>query len=190
MQLDYLVKDELEWELELREVTGVGTNKDMIRVLRGPIASEKGGFESFVEVKIDPELELDVCATKLDNLQPQLIQLTSATQQRKLETKLMHIIRRLEKVSASTDELIKRKSTLLQQAGNAMVDYEDLVRQFKKRSETQLVSQPLDPLLSSTINQTPSASTTTPNQRPTDEPSFIGLTPFKKTLVHKWQIRF
>lgn len=54
MQLDYLVKDELEWELELRGVKGVGTNKDMIRVLRGLIASEKRGFEFFVEVKRDP----------------------------------------------------------------------------------------------------------------------------------------
>lgn len=45
MQLDYLVKDELEWELELRGVTGVGTNMDMIRVLKGLITSEKGSFE-------------------------------------------------------------------------------------------------------------------------------------------------
>lgn len=43
MQLDYLVKDELEWKLELRGVTGIGTNKDMISVLRVLIASEKGG---------------------------------------------------------------------------------------------------------------------------------------------------
>lgn len=82
-------------------------------------------------MKGDPESQLDVCATKLDKFLPQLIHLTSATQQRKLETKLMHIIRRLEKVSASTQDLVKTKSTLLQQAGNAIMDYEDLVRQFK-----------------------------------------------------------
>lgn len=60
--------------------------------------------------------------------------LTSVGQQRRLEAKLMHVIRRLERITPVDDEDSKQKSELLQKAGSYMTDYEQLLDQFKSRA--------------------------------------------------------
>lgn len=194
---EYLVKDELEWELEIRGVSGVGTNKDMIKVLRGLVSSRTGQAESFCEIKRDSKSELDSCTTKLDLIRKLLVPLTSVSQQRRLEAKLVHVLKRLERITPTDDAQTQQKSTLLQQAGNYMVDYEELLEQFKTRqSEAATAAEDdeedytsLDPQLSS------AAGTSTPRQEvvnPRMEENFTNTASkgIKKTPIYKWQLHF
>lgn len=90
----------------------------MIKVLRGLMSSEKGTGESF-RVKLDLIRQL----------------LYSIHIYAKVERKFLHVIKRLERITSTSDEQLKQKSMLLQQSGKYMVDYEELLEQLKTQAK-------------------------------------------------------
>lgn len=188
MHLDYLNKEELEYELEIRGVTNTEntTNKDMIRILRGLLMNETENTKILLECSRPVNEELTECSKKLEAVKALLVPITSLAQQRRLETKLVHIINRLERITTNDEEMLLHKSQLLASSANAMVDFKELVEADIK-SKKNIPLDPIfnleniSPVLSTPIKEIQSQATVS-----VDQPSVH----FRHIPVSKWNIKF
>lgn len=184
LYLDYLVKEELEYELEIRGVTNAQnyTNKDMIRILRGLLMNETEHAKILLECNRPVNNELTECKNKLDLIKELLVPISTLAHQRRLETKLSHVISRLERINTNDEEMLLHKSQLLTQSANAMVDFKELLDVGKK-------TVPLDPLINidqiSPVLSTPVKEVKQATVNVDESKSY-----FKHIPVSKWNIKF
>lgn len=101
---DRLIKEELEYEISLRGLKPEGSVSELIKILRGLLKLESEG-QSFKECyKFDVKTELDICSTKIGEIEIYLKEPFSSSMQRKIRTKLSHLMGRLERIKLSDDE--------------------------------------------------------------------------------------
>jgi hypothetical protein len=104
-----LNKEELEYELTVRGISGEATVEDMRKTLKQILQLESEGrvISRSPSKKLDPMSELSVCSQKLAGLEKQLEtfgEKKSSSAYRRLDTQMTHVLNRVERIEP-TDEL-------------------------------------------------------------------------------------
>lgn len=189
VDVDRYTKDELEYELRIRGMSEVGNSEQLRKSLRGALSLEKAGRSFHCTVKLEAENELVVCELKLAELR-ELISVFSGTnsQIRKIETKLNHIFGRIDRVEAEDEELIARRSTIMNQF-TTLVDEYMTKQESLQRSSAAQAKAPLNPSFCEA--ETP-AATSTPHAEHIEgtEARNYPIMSSKTIPVHKWNVKF
>lgn len=111
-----LLRDELEYELEVRGVTGIPTVELMRKRLRQFLKLEKEGKSgNYPPIGRDAQDELKICSDKLTDIE-NLLQVvnndSTSSDIEKIEVKLDHVFERIKRVSGDATASVAR-STLL-----------------------------------------------------------------------------
>lgn len=152
MEPNRLVQDELQYELAVRGISECGTVETMRKALRELLRLEKLGktFPSIAS-RLNIGDELDVCETKLEEIKAGVENYDGTTNvYKKLETKLWHVMGRLERLEPKDSDNEKKKSELFTMALTLSGDLE--------QERTQALDQghlPVDPMLVSNLTQNP-----------------------------------
>lgn len=123
---DRLIKEELEYEIALRGLKPEGSVSELIKMLRGLLKLESEG-QSFKEFyNFDAKVELDICSAKVDEIEVYLKEPFSGSMQRKIRTKLSHLLGRVERIKPSEQDktLCELRSKLLTASLRLMSSYE------------------------------------------------------------------
>lgn len=157
LKVDRLLKDELIFELKIRNISfEVNTpNKELIKLLREAINLEKAGRSFKSEINLIVPDELKIIGDKLTTIEPLFKEPVTSTLLRKIETKLCHLLNRIEHLVPIEPQHIQERSTLLARLLTFVSDFNDL----KTRD-------PCDdlPELSFSNSQNQPPSTSTPHQ--------------------------
>lgn len=156
MEPNRLLQDELVYELAVRGISEVGNCESMRKTLRELLRLEKLG-KTFVSClkPIPINEEVVICTNKVQEVVSLIEKFEGAdSAYKKIESKLCHIIGRVERLKPEKDEDVKLRSELLSQALSCSSDLEDKMEDFKK-----LRNLPTDPVLLESLNV---ASASTP----------------------------
>lgn len=145
LDVDRLVKDELEFELQVRGINDPTLKvDDMRKCLRSCLALEKAGKVVHSVTALDPVKELTSCEGKLQDIQEVLSTFTgSVGQTKKVETKFAHIAGRLERVDSKEGEHVLKRSNLLKMLMDLISEYLGRSESFKQQKV--LEEAPADP---------------------------------------------
>lgn len=132
LDIDRLVKDELEYELRIRGISEQGNVDSLRKCLRGALLFEKSGVVIHSTIKLDPKTELDECDKKLLELKEFINNFTGVpNQSRKIETKFAHIFNRIDRLSTSDELLSTRRCTTLTSFMEFVSDYNSKLKLFE-----------------------------------------------------------
>lgn len=160
MEPNRLLQDELVYELAVRGICGVGTCDSMRKTLRELLRLEKLGktFASCLK-PIPVDEEIVTCQNKLKEIVTLLEKFDGASNAyKKLETKICHIMGRIERIKPEEEEGHKARSELLSEVLSISADLEDKAEQFRK---SRIENLPTDPVLLESLSVA-GASTSTP----------------------------
>uniref|UniRef100_A0A1Y1NE45 CCHC-type domain-containing protein n=1 Tax=Photinus pyralis TaxID=7054 RepID=A0A1Y1NE45_PHOPY len=185
LDVDRLSKDELEYELHVRDISQTGNVDQLRKCLRSVLLLEKSGKVVSQVVDLDSKLELGTCDTKITQIR-EAIQGSevSLNQAKKIETKLAHIFARLDRILVEDETLAGKRSELMRKLMEAVSDYSN------KYSLETLTNPaiPLDPAFNppqtSASESTPTANLLSNDQIQTSTSS-VKIVP-----VHKWNLKF
>lgn len=145
LDLDKLVKDELEIECKLRGIFDSDwKNEDMRKHLRGCLELEREGKSLGPTVILDPEVELPAIKNKLFEIRDIIVGFTGSTNQlKRIEAKFAHVVNRLDHVNSEESAHTQQRSALLKLLMNLIAEYHSKVAKTKKPDEVPLL--PMDP---------------------------------------------
>lgn len=167
LDLDKLVKDELEIECKLRGIFEVDSkNDDMRRQLRSCLELEKEGKSLGPTVVLDPDVELPLIGKKLQEIRDIMATFSGSQNQiKRIESKFAHVVNRLDHVKSEDSDHIQQRSSLLKTLMKLIADFHTLVA--KTRKSTEVAPLPADPMFfehnASTSNFSNLPLTSSPN---------------------------
>lgn len=167
MEPNRLVQDELVYELTVRGISDVGNCDSMRKTLRELLRLEKLGKTFISSLPPIPfKDELTTCKNKLKEISALLEKFDGAENAyKKLETKICHVLGRLERLQAKDDDEIQLPSELLSEAIILSTELEEKVENIKK---TIVQNLPIDPTLLESMSAA-QASTSTRHENVNDE---------------------
>lgn len=127
MAVERLLKDELEYELKYRGVTGITTVEEMRKSLRKLLKLEKEGVVMVAQGVVDIETELKTCSEKLKLINQQIEKFQGTRQSaefRNTDIRLTHVLGRLERLSCSEETQRSERSKLLRDTLSCMTQLE------------------------------------------------------------------
>lgn len=160
MEPNRLLQDELVYELAVRGISAVGNCDSMRKTLRELLRLEKLG-KTFVSCLKPTPLneEIVTCQNKLKEIVSLLGKFDGADNAyRKIETKLCHVIGRVDRMRPEDDEGIKARSELMSEVLSLSSDLEDKTEQIKKQ---RLENLPTDVVVLENMNVAATTSTPT-----------------------------
>ena len=127
MDVDRLKKDELEYELEIRGIKDLTSVDEMRKALRRWLHLEKMGKLSPLKLEgLDGQVEVQKCKQKITEVNELISNFRGErldSMWRKIDTKLMHLLNRIERISG--DATVKsEKSELLKDVLKSMEELE------------------------------------------------------------------
>ena len=177
--INYLSKEELTYECQIRGLS-VGTVEEMRRDLLRALQRERSSPESAQGYPPHPytvEEDEEACTKKLDDLQER-ISLMVSKDHKKIETKLWHVMCRVE----ALDVFSEAKPKLLERSTKLCQDFQTAVSGFSRPPGVDLLERSLQQLVSPPRTSTPS--------RPR-APSPVAPCSFVKPVpVYKWGLTF
>ncbi|KAK4876855.1 hypothetical protein RN001_009361 [Aquatica leii] len=160
MEINRLLSDELTHELLIRGAKIGDTVQEKRSLLRDAIKQERLGLVIQTDVTFDPEQELYICSTKLDELGGNIQEFDNSNkinEFQRIQSRLLHVQRRLSRVSCSNPALESKRNNLNFLCSGLLKALEDafyianLRNVQASKSSTSIIDQPnLD-----TISQTP-----------------------------------
>lgn len=206
LDVDRLVKDELEYELKIRGVSESGTVDSLKKCLRSLLSLEKSGSSVHSSHSLEPQSEITECTNKIKEVADAIAAFSgTAAQSRKIETKISHLLGRIDRIPDQDKVVDEERSKILVSLATCISDYEDRVRLLTTQ-QTQPVA-PLDPHFSNSVFQTvpstPTGHSTVHNlNTPSPNVSNFNLTQagpstqmlpstsFNSLPVWKWDVKF
>ncbi|XP_050499281.1 uncharacterized protein LOC126879933 [Diabrotica virgifera virgifera] len=213
LDVDRLVKDELEVELQMRGIVLTNCKVEELKsTLRSCLVLEKSGKIPNFDLPPDIPAELTSCENKLKEILNIINAFTgTANQIRRIETKFAHLSGRLNRIhSTDTDEMSKR-SALLKKLMDLIGEY-TTKSNVLKTSNVVSVEMPTDPNFYHHIdlsglnlndpngNSTPTRNISAPNvSNQTNQTSNSTVNPivflpsnsdFPSEPVYKWGIKY
>lgn len=189
IDVDRLLKDELEYELKVRGVDASGTVDELRKEFRGLLALERDG--SFVQgtLVLDAEAELKTCEEKLNDVEA-LIESYQGTgsQMRKITTKIAHLVSRLNRVK-SPEGVVDKRATLLKRVAFLTAEFNGKAKDRPLENEED--HAPLDPTFHAMSASTPLNTTREPvglDDPGTSSSGTSGIGP--SVPVYKWGLKF
>lgn len=158
---DRLVKEELEFEISLRGINPTGNVTELASILRSLLKLESEGQHFTITYDRDPETELVICQKKVEEIEKSLLESVTNTWQRKVRSKLGHVLNRIEHIQPLDKKGKDKKSELLAIVLNT-------ISQLTKKIKTSEFSTDVPPidfaveqkLFTGSVSSTPKA---TPN---------------------------
>lgn len=139
MEVNKLDEDELHYECQIRGICGIRDNDEMKSVLRGVLKVD-AGHEIF-NFNLDSSEEIKECIKKIQELRSCIDSIDGdrfGETYRKADTKLSHLLGRIDRISTSDDNLRKKRSTLLKTILYLMREMESKVGGSKPNESTVL----------------------------------------------------
>ncbi|CAH1393108.1 unnamed protein product [Nezara viridula] len=133
MNVERLFKEELEYELKIRGITGINTVDEMRKKLRTILKLETTGKYVPPVVELPSASELLVCEEKLTIIGKKIFSISptsSADEIDKIDTGLLHLINRLNQITTTDATEIGKKS-------EAVPKCLGLFEEFVKKLENQ-----------------------------------------------------
>uniref|UniRef100_A0A1Y1L4P6 Retrotransposon gag domain-containing protein n=1 Tax=Photinus pyralis TaxID=7054 RepID=A0A1Y1L4P6_PHOPY len=179
LDVDRLVKEELEYELQYRGLGYTG-NVDMLRKsLRSALALEKSGKTFLEGPKFDEQLQIKTCDLKLTEVSELVKALeTQSPPVKKIETKFAHIFGRINHITSVDKLIVAKRSELLDKLMEIISDYSTKCKQIHGST----------PPLAPDFYNAPNTSQVTDNV--TSEGSGSSTNLSKSIPVYKWNLKF
>lgn len=118
MYTDYLLSDELDYELTIRGYPAEGTVAEKRKRLRPALRMEKEGVVFSIKADLNPEEEIEIVAKKVDDLKASIDSFNydnAANDYKRYSTRLWHVMGRINRINFGEDEA--RKGRLLIRCG-------------------------------------------------------------------------
>ncbi len=131
MEVNRLDEEELDYELRIRGYSGIGTDDVKRTLLRGLFKMGENDLETFV--LLDAEEEIEVCSKKIRELLNVIREVEGdrrSESYRIADTKLSHLLGRIDRITTKDPKLLKTRSVLLKTILHLMQDMEEKVRSF------------------------------------------------------------
>lgn len=157
---DKLNKEELEYEIRIRGVNPQGTVKELLVTLKQLLSLEQEGHSFTCTYQSVATEELIICKTKLTEIRQYLSEEFTYNLSRRIQTKLAHVLGRIEHIVTKDPDGISKRSELLSSALECLKEFEAKKAIFSEKSKTNL--NPLDILFQSNVQ----AHTSTPIKDP------------------------
>ncbi|KAK4881818.1 hypothetical protein RN001_005137 [Aquatica leii] len=114
LDVDRLLRDELEYELQIRRIDYSGNVEKLRKTLRSALALEKSGNVFSQIIQLDAKTEITICEQKLKELKDIFFTTESSTWPiKKIQCKLAHIFGRVDRISSSEESLLSKRSELV-----------------------------------------------------------------------------
>lgn len=195
LDIDRLLKVELEYELRIRGISEVGNVDSLRKCLRGALVLEKSGNTIHTSIKLDPETELNECDKKLLDIKESINSFTgSPTQIKKIETKFAHVFNRIDRISTTEEQLTLRRCRTLTSLIEFVSDYTSKLKTFE--SKTEEVSPDAINIAGASENNASLESNTSPDDAINIDNLNVNSIPstsaynFKSIPVYKWDFKF
>lgn len=114
MEVTKLDTEELDYELRIRGYSSVPNEEVMRNLLRGLLKTGENNLENYVVQ--NPEKEIAVCTSKLRELKGYIDNINGnklSESYRKADTKLSHLLGRIDRITTTDERLQKSRSVLL-----------------------------------------------------------------------------
>lgn len=152
IDVDRLSKNELQYELSIRGISETGTVEVLRRCLRSLLSLEKSGATVHSSVVLDSQTEITTCNDKIKELADNIATFSgSESQTRKIETKISHLIARIDRIPDQDKTVNEERSKTLLSLTQCISNFEDKLRVFK--SQVSQATVPTDPNFSNSITQ-------------------------------------
>ncbi|KAK4887055.1 hypothetical protein RN001_003326, partial [Aquatica leii] len=112
MDVNRLLSDDLDFELKRRGISNEGTVDDKRAKLRARMRVEREVNVSFPKLVIDTQEQLQICNTKLVDLEGEIVssgQPMAQNEYKRIKSRLIHVYNRLEVVSQPDNESLVEK---------------------------------------------------------------------------------
>lgn len=130
MEVNKLDIDELLYELKIRGFDGIQDISEMRTLLRGLL---KSGDSSENFVIVDAKQEINTCVTKIRELK-EIVDCVSGSKMddsfRIADTKLYHLLGRIDRITTNDEKLLKSRSVLLKTILHLMQEMESKTHSF------------------------------------------------------------
>ncbi|KAK4885762.1 hypothetical protein RN001_002033 [Aquatica leii] len=159
--IDRLSKDELEYELKVRDVGTSGSVDKLRKSLRGVLALEKSGSSFVCSLKLDEKNELVACEQKVTELREVMSSFTDpacVSTTKKIETKFSHLFSRINRISSTDEGIAQKRSDLLASLAELIADYSSI--KVDANESSSFYSQPVAPATESNSNSQHASSPT------------------------------
>lgn len=114
MEVNKLDSEELEYELKIRGYSAISDEEVMRKLLRGLLKTGENNLENYIIQ--NPEKEIAICATKLRELKTHVDRISGnkmSDSYRKADTKLCHLLGRIDRITTNDEKLQKSRSLFL-----------------------------------------------------------------------------
>lgn len=131
MEVNKLDREELQYELKIRGFEGIQDVDQMKILLRGLLKSGDNYFEHYVV--LNAKTEIDTCVIKIRELQEFVDRISGSKMDdsyRTADTKLCHLLGRIDRITTDDEKLLKTRSLLLKTILHLMTKMESKVNTF------------------------------------------------------------
>lgn len=199
LDISRLVKDELIFEINSRGGLVDDTCKveDMRSILRTLLSVEQEGKSFRVTLALDPKDELQIISAKIGEINNFIKSEITTTLLRKLETKICHVLNRLEKIDSNDKADQETKARFLTTVLNFVVQFNQLQDNFKKGTSTSI---PVDLSFQTSVNKTSTPKSKVSNDPLVPNVEYQGKSDLSELLnklhineiseVSKWKLKF
>lgn len=200
LNVDRLVKDELEFEIKIRGIKPSGTVESLKKCLRSLLRLEQPGDLLQSSIDLDVEEEIAECTRKLTELKESISNFSGTNSQvSKIETRFAHLVGRIKLISGQETEFREKRSILLTEITCLMSDYETKARLLSSNTAADPPLNPdfVDNSAVGDLNSLANATMADENGALPNVNRLVGNfqqlstnSNFKSVPVYKWGIRF
>lgn len=108
MDINRLLRDELSYELNIRNLPIDNTVADMRVLLRNAIRCEKSGYPpEYPSVRLDADREIEICSKKIDELTQDIENFNfenKLNEHKRIHSRLLHLNNRINRITAGSDK--------------------------------------------------------------------------------------